>query len=103
MGGRYSTLAIIGGLTVAMLLALAAILFVAPGSEATQRLALFFGILAIVVPALIGMLRADQGQRQTNGSLDNRMESAVFRAQAVRRRQIAEDLCKEPEPEGEAE
>jgi hypothetical protein len=62
-------------------------------------LALFFGILAIIVPALIGMLRADQGARQTNGSLDGRIESAVFRAQDVRRRNIADELCKDDDEE----
>ena len=85
---KYSKLAVIGGLTVALLLALAGVLLIQPGTEATQRLGLFFGVLGTVVAALIGMLRADQGAKQTNGSLDERIEAAVFRAQLARRRAL---------------
>lgn len=93
---KFSKAAIIGGLTVALCLALAAVLLVAPGDESMTRLGLFFGVLGTVTAALIGMLRADQGAKQTNGSLDGRIESAVYRAQAVRRREVLDERDQEP-------
>lgn len=91
VSSKFSNLAIAGGLTAAMCLALAAIILVQPGSESTQRLALFFGVVGSVTAALIGMLRADQARSNTNGSLDARIESAVYRAQRVRRKEIEAD------------
>jgi hypothetical protein len=92
-GTKFSNLAIVGGLTAAMCLALAAILLVQEGSESTQRLALFFGIVGSITAALIGMLRADQAHTQTNGGLDARIEAGVYRAQAVRRAEVVEEIC----------
>jgi hypothetical protein len=85
---KFSKVAIAGGLTVAMCLALAAILLLGDTDHEMERLGLFFGVLGTVVAALIGMMRADQGAKQTNGSLDARIESAVYRAQNVRRAEI---------------
>jgi hypothetical protein len=80
-----SVVAIVGGLTAFGLMALAAVLFIQPGSEAEQRLALFFGLLSIVVTSLVGMLKADQSAKQTNGSLDARIHDAVLAAMSSRR------------------
>lgn len=81
-GPRLSTLAIVGGLTVFGFLALAAVLLVTPGPEATQRLGLFFGVVGTVIAALITMARADQSRTQTNGSLDDRIHTATTAAVA---------------------
>jgi len=96
---KLSKLAVIGGISVCLLVALAGVLFINEDGDSSQRLALLFGIIALVVPALIAMLRADQAKTQTNGALDGRIEAAVYRAQAVRRREVAEDLCNEPKDE----
>ena len=76
----YSTLAIVGGLTAFGLMALMAVIFVAHADDANQRLGLFFGVCGAVVTTLIGMLKADQAQKQTNGSLDQRIQNAVVAA-----------------------
>lgn len=85
-----SVLAAVGGLIALTAFALGAVLMIAPGPESTQRLALFFGLVGTGAAALVALLRADQAQSQTNGALDDRIEAAVYRAQAVRRREIAE-------------
>lgn len=81
----YSTLVVVGGLIVFACLALAAVLLIAPGPESSQRLALFFGVIGSTVAALVAALRADQSQKQTNGTLDQRIEDGVHRALAGRR------------------
>lgn len=73
----YSTLAIIGGLSAFGLMALMAVIFIAHTDDANQRLGLFFGVCGVVVTTLVGMLKADQAQKQTNGSLDQRIHDAV--------------------------
>lgn len=73
----YSTLAIIGGLTAFGLMALMAVIFIAHDDDSAQRLGLFFGLCGVVVTTLVGMLKADQAQKQTNGSLDGRIQDAV--------------------------
>lgn len=78
--GNLSTLGIVGGLTAVCLFALAAILFVAPSEESMQRLGLFFGMIGVVITTLVGMLRSDQAAKQTNGSLDARIQTAVRNA-----------------------
>lgn len=78
-----SRLTLIGGIVAVLFLSLAAILFVSP--ENNDRVALFFGLVGLIVPALIGMLRADQAQYNTNGKLDARIQAAVHRANAARR------------------
>lgn len=85
---KFSKVAIAGGLTVAMCLSLAAILLLADTDHDAERLGLFFGVVGTVVAALIGMMRADQGAKQTNGSLDARIEAGVHRAMARRRSDI---------------
>lgn len=85
MRNNLSTLGVVGGLTAALLFALAAVLFVAEGPESTQRLGLFFGVLGIAITALVGMLRSDQAAKQTNGSLDDRIRAGVFQAMNARR------------------
>lgn len=86
MKGRYSNVAVIGGLVAFGLLALAAVLFIAPGPESTQRLALFFGVIGSGVAALVALLRSDEAATQTNGKLDARIQAAVHRANNARRR-----------------
>lgn len=83
-GPRLSNLAIVGGLTVFGFLALAAVLLITPGPESTQRLGLIFGVIGTVIAALIGMVRADQGRTQTNGSLDERIANGVAKVLAER-------------------
>lgn len=86
MTGRLSTAAIVGGLTAFGCMALAAIILVGDTQDAMQRIGLFFGFIGIVIPTLLGMLRSDQAAKQTNGSLDERIEAALLRAQSARRR-----------------
>ena len=83
---KWSALAIGACLVSFGLMALAAVLFVSDehGDE-MQRLALFFGLISLVVPALLAMLRADQSASNTNGKLDARIQAAVHRANAARR------------------
>lgn len=88
---KFSKVAIVGGLTVAMCLSLAAILLLGDTDHDTERLGLFFGVVGTVVAALIGMMRADQGAKQTNGSLDARIEAGVYRAMAQRRSDLGVD------------
>lgn len=85
---KTSPVVIVGGLLVIVAFALAAILLVAPGPEATQRLGLFFAIVGTTVASLVAALKSSQAASNTNGSLDNRIEAAVFRAQNVRRREV---------------
>jgi hypothetical protein len=85
MKGNTSTLAVIGGLAVFGFLALAAVLMVSPGPESTQRLGLFFAVVASAVAALVALLKSDQAATQTNGTLDQRIEDGVHRALAGRR------------------
>lgn len=87
-----STAAIIGGLTAIMLMVLAAVLLIPHGDESSQRLGAFMGIAAIVVTALVALLKADQAATssakaatQTNGSLDARITAAVLAANYTRR------------------
>lgn len=88
---RFSILAVIGGLTAFGLMALAAIILVADTPDSMNRLALFFALTSTVIAALIGAMRSDQAAKQTNGTLDDRIESAVLRAQATRRRAFGEN------------
>lgn len=76
----YATLAVFG------LFALAGVLFIQPGPESTQRLALLFGLLGTAVAALVAALKAGEAAVNTNGKLDARIEAAVHRANAARRR-----------------
>lgn len=85
MNGKWSNLAGAGALAVFGSLALMAIILVEPGDESMPRLALFFGVIATVIPALLGMLRADQSATNTNGKLDARIHDAVVKAQGTRR------------------
>ncbi len=76
-GPRLSTLAIVGGMIVFGLFGLAAVLLVQTGPESTQRLGLFFGLAGTAVAALVAALRSDQSQKQTNGSLEDRIKAGV--------------------------
>jgi len=84
-GTKLSTLGIVGGLTAIVAFALAAVLFIQPGPESSQRLGLFFGMVGVVITTLVGMLRSDQAAKQTNGSLDARIQAGVHRAMNARR------------------
>lgn len=77
---------LVAGITVLTLFGLAAVLFIQPGPESTQRLALFFGALGTGLAAFVAMLKAGQAAGNTNGKLDARIEAAVHRAQNARRR-----------------
>lgn len=85
MNGKWSYAAGFTALSVFGLMALMAIVLVEEGDESMPRLALFFGVLATVIPALLGMLRADQSATNTNGKLDARIHDAVVKAQGTRR------------------
>jgi hypothetical protein len=80
-----SRLTIVGGVLGITFIGLAAVLFVSPGGEATQRLGLLFALLGTAMAALVGALRSDQAASGLNGGLDARIQAAVFQAQAVRR------------------
>lgn len=67
-------------------LALLGVVLVQSGPESTQRLGLLFGILATGVAALAALVKAGQSASNTNGKLDQRIEAAVHRANAARRR-----------------
>lgn len=82
----YSNVTIIGALVAFGFLALAAVLFVSPGPEALQRLALFFGVVGTGVASLVALLKSDEAATQTNGGLDARIAAAVHRANNARRR-----------------
>lgn len=77
---------VIAGILVLSLFGLAAVLFVSPGPESTQRLALMFGALGTGLAAFVAMLKAGQAAGQTNGKLDARIEAGVHRAMSARRR-----------------
>lgn len=79
-----SKIAALSALVAFGLLALAGTMMVT-GPDSMQRLALLFGILGTGVATLVAMLKADQAATQTNGSLDDRIQAAVHRAQAARR------------------
>lgn len=81
-----SVLAILGALIAFGLFSLAAVLLIGPGPESATRLGLFFGLSGLVITTLVGMLRADQSAKQTNGMLDERIKAAVLMAQSARRR-----------------
>lgn len=84
---KPSAAIVIGALVAVVAMALAAILFIGPESDAaTQRLGLFFGLIGLVVTSLLAVLRADQAATQTNGKLDARIRAAVLEAQKDRRR-----------------
>jgi len=85
VNGKWSYLAVVAGLTSFGMMALAAVILVAQGPESMQRLALFFGLVGLVIPALLAMLRSDQAASNTNGKLDARIQAAVHRANAARR------------------
>jgi len=80
-----SRIAIVGALVALVAFGLAAILFVADGTAATERLGLFFALVGTVVAGLIAVLRADQAATQTNGTLDTRIAEAVAAAMESRR------------------
>ncbi len=75
-----NTLVIVGAIVAIVCLGLAAVLFLAEGSEATNRLALFFGLIGIVVPSLLALLKSSQAAANTNGSLDARIREGVHEA-----------------------
>ena len=81
-----SGLAIWAVLIILVGFALAGILLIQPGAESDKRLALFFGVLATAVGVVAAVLKADQAAQNTNGKLDARIEAAVHRANAARRR-----------------
>lgn len=81
----YSRVAVLVATIVLALIALAGVLFV-QGDDATQRLALLFGILGTGLAAFVALLKSDQAATQTNGGLDHRIQAAVHRANAARRR-----------------
>lgn len=85
MGDRITPAAAIAAAIAVATLALAAVLFIAPGPESTQRLGLFFAVVGTIVTALVTLLRADQAASQTNGKLDARIQAAVHRANNARR------------------
>jgi len=83
---KVSPLIVVMGMIVIAAFGLAAILFVDQGPESNERLGLFFALIGTATAALVGALRADQTKQQTNGSLDQRIQDAVFQANAVRRK-----------------
>lgn len=79
-------LALYGTLVVLVAFALMGVLLVQSGSEATYRLGLLFGVIGTAVAAVVAMIRADQGAKQTNGSLDERIRLGVYAAMDARRK-----------------
>ena len=77
---------VVVGVMVLTLFGLAGVLLVSPGTEAQFRLGLLFGVIGTGLAAFVGMLKAGQAADNTNGKLDARIEAAVHRAQAARRR-----------------
>jgi hypothetical protein len=83
----YSRVAIIGALVSLSAFALAAVLFVADTSAATQRLAMLFALLGTIVAGLISALRSDAAANSTNatssiaqalnGGFDGRVRHAI--------------------------
>lgn len=95
-GNRFSALALIGTLLAIAAFGTAAVLFLASTDESLQRLALLFGLFGIMVPAIIGVLKADRAESQTtkvgaiakalNGQFEERVEGAVQRGNAATER-----------------
>jgi hypothetical protein len=79
-----SPFSIVGAIIAVLCITLAGLVLIAPGDN--DRVALFLGVVGIALPALIGQLKADQAAGNTNGKLDARIQSAVHRANAARRR-----------------
>jgi len=97
-GNKLSTLGIVGGITAVVAFALAAVLFIQPGEESAQRLGLFFGMVGVVITTLVGMLRSDQAAKQTNGSLDARIQANVHRALGQRKADLGLNANGDPAP-----
>lgn len=81
IGGKSSAVAIIAALVSFGMMVTAVVL---AGTGDTE-IGLLIAFLSLIVPALIGMLRADQAQAQTNGGMDKRISDAVQEALKVRR------------------
>lgn len=86
MTNRVTPLAAWGALVALAFFALAGVLFIQPGPESQYRLGLLFGVIGVGVTGIVAMLRADQSATNTNGKLDARIQAAVHRANAARRR-----------------
>lgn len=84
--GTNSNLATYGLLAALVAFALAGVLLIQPGPESTQRLGLFFGVVGTAVAAVVALIKSDQAAHNTNGSLDERIEQALLRAQNTRRK-----------------
>lgn len=80
-----SNLTIVLGVLVLTLFALGGVLLIAPGTEATYRLGLLFGVIGTGLAAFVGMMKAAQAAENTNGKLDHRIQAAVHRANNARR------------------
>ena len=86
MNINNSNLVIVAGVIVLTLFALAGVLLIADTEHSTEKLGLLFGVIGTGLAAFVGMLRADQARSNTNGKLDDRIQAAVHRANAARRR-----------------
>lgn len=81
-----SPVVVVAGLAAFALIIAAVVLLAEPGDEGTQRIGLFLAAMAPAILGLVALLRADQAASNTNGKLDARIEAAVHRANAARRR-----------------
>lgn len=83
---RSSQTVLVAGIVVCLAYATAAVLWVSPGDEALQRLAMLFALLGTTVAAMAAAMKSGEAASNTNGKLDARIEAAVHRANAARRR-----------------
>lgn len=77
--------ALLAAIVAVLLVVLAAVLFLGNDDVGTQRLALLLGLVGVVLPQLVGLLRGDAAANRLNGALDQRMTAAALRANYVRR------------------
>lgn len=87
---KLSGLALVGALVSIAALGTAAILFLQTNNESLQRLALLFGLFGVMIPSIIGLLKADVAATQTDetshiaraldGQFDERVQVAAQRA-----------------------
>lgn len=80
---NLATASVVIGLALA---ALGGIIFVGgEGTEAIERLGMFFAFLGILAPTVVGVLRADSNHQQLNGSYDERIKRLIKESNAERR------------------
>lgn len=86
-----NVITVLGAIVALAAFATGAILFTADTDQGMSRIGLLLAFFGTIVPSLVAALHAGKAREQTNGSLDERIEAGVYRAQAVRRREVIDE------------